>query len=66
MMLARDRDYIEARLLAPAPAALEAHERLQKLAHDNPLAGVLARRLMEATQVYVDACREIRKDVVAR
>ena len=57
----RDYDYIEARLLAPADAAMDAHERLADTGQR-----VLADRLMAAMQAFADECRAIRRELGAR
>lgn len=55
MISNRDFDYIESRLLAPAIAAGEAHERLLQSGQRDLAAG-----LMTAMQEFQDACRVVR------
>lgn len=59
MLSARDRDYIEARLIAPCTEALDAHERLVKAGEVEA-----ARKLMEAIKVFTDECRSVRRVIV--
>jgi len=53
---ARDFDFVEARLLAPASDAMDAIERLQDCG-----ATAQATRLLDALARFTDECREIRR-----
>ena len=54
-MNARDLEYIQNRLVAPAGPASEAYDRLQEAGED-----ALAGALMAAMQEFTDACRTVR------
>lgn len=55
-MRARDRDYIETRLLAPCTDALDAVERLRQAGEPD-----MAEDLMVAIRAFTDECRKIRR-----
>lgn len=57
----RDWDYIEARLLAPANDASQAHGRLRQIGYTAE-----ADKLMEAMKTFNDSCRAIREEVRQR
>lgn len=60
-MNARDTDYVESRLLAPAQGGLDAQVRLRRIGEEE-----LANELAEATKAYYDACRRIRFEFMRR
>lgn len=57
-MKARDREYVENRLLAPAPDLLDAIERLRETGH-----GAEAQRLADALADLTDVCRAVRNEL---
>jgi hypothetical protein len=60
MIGARDLDYIETRLLAPATNASDAIERLRHIGQTE-----LADEVMTGLQAFTDVCRKARTDLVA-
>lgn len=61
MIGARDREYIESRLLAPSVDASEAAARLRQIGRVD-----LADRLIEAQKRFIDECRTIRHEFMER
>lgn len=56
-MKTRDYDYIETRLLGALPP-MEAYDRLIEVGKPE-----LAQKIMEATQGYMDALRDVRREI---